>query len=102
MKKHTQKPGGGWDERGEGRWKTMEMMGVGFNTHELRGGSLGSCAAEECCWGWKAVSIDLVPAKDTQRNPSLGLLLPKVDLYCVLTMRRDGLLTYLPDVEVTK
>lgn len=46
--------------RGKGDGE-MEMMGVVFSTHELRVGSLGSCAAKECCGGWEAFSIDLVP-----------------------------------------
>lgn len=45
--------------------REMEMMGVVFSTHELRGGSLSSCAVEECCGGWEAFSIDLVPATYT-------------------------------------
>lgn len=80
-------------ERGKGDGK-MEMMGLVFSTHGLRGGSLSSCAAEECCRGWKAFSIDLVTVKYTQHNLSYGLLLPKVNPYCVLTTRRGGLLTW--------
>lgn len=47
----------------------MEMMGVVFRTYELRGGSSGSCVAEECWLGWKALSTDLVAAKYTQAGP---------------------------------
>lgn len=47
----------------------MEMMGVVFKTHELRGGSSGSCAAVECWWGWKALSVDLISAKCIQTGP---------------------------------
>lgn len=51
----TQKPCGGWDSREKGIGE-MEGMGVVFSNHELKAGSLGSCAAEECCGGWKASS----------------------------------------------
>lgn len=54
--------------KGEGNRK-MEVMGVVVRAYELRGGSLGSCVAEECWWGWKALSIDLLAVKYTQTLP---------------------------------
>ena len=83
--------GGGWDSRG----REMEIMGVVFSTHELKGGSLGSCAAEECCWGWEAFFVDLVSHYvDTNMNLFFGLLLPKVSHFSVWTTRGVGLLTW--------
>lgn len=47
----------------------MEMMGVVLRNHELRGGSSGSCVAEECWWGWKALSVDPIAAQYIQTGP---------------------------------
>lgn len=92
-KKSTQTPGGGWDNRGEGDGK-MEMMGVVFRTYELRGGSSGSCVAEECWLGWKALSTDLVAAKYTQAGPFPLVYYYQYIYYCVSTIKWGGLLTW--------
>lgn len=42
--------------------------------------------------GWLFLSVDLVPV--TYTNISLGLLLPKVNPYCMLTTGEGGLFTW--------
>lgn len=42
-----------WGEGTRGRWRDGNDGG-GLQHHELRVGSLGSCAPEECCGGWWA------------------------------------------------
>lgn len=62
----------------------MEMMGEVFRTHELGGGSMGSCAREECSGGGQLflsnLSLFLVY---TNNNLSTSLLSPKLNIIVV-------------------
>lgn len=75
----------GWREKtthrhqvGDGTTGGREMERWGWSSRSMNpgGGSLGSCVAEECWLGWKALSTDLAAAKYTL----LGLLLPRLNI----------------------
>lgn len=88
-----QKPGGGWVIMGEGN-KENGNDGGGLQDLWTRRRFIGFTCYRGMWWGWKALSIDLHCWVYTSGRLSIGLPLPKVKYYCVLTIRM-GWFTHL-------